>query len=124
MEKYCRACLATDGNITRRMRTAFWVPKARHTHTHTHTMCISYFFSTATVFARTWLNVTLCVYCLCWVIVVPSDVAMRTFDVAPTVTYWRRIFILMVCVKETFFFLLVCWDIWHQHEILIQPLVW
>ena len=48
-------------------------------------MCISYCFSTAKVFVRTWLNVTLCVYCLSCLIFVPADVAMRTFDVATTV---------------------------------------
>ena len=44
VEEYCRAGQVTDDNITRRMRIAFWIPKARHTHTHT--VCICYCSST------------------------------------------------------------------------------
>jgi hypothetical protein len=32
-EKYCTAGQTTDVNVTRRMRIAFWVTKARYTHT-------------------------------------------------------------------------------------------
>jgi hypothetical protein len=53
-----------------RMRIACWLTKATDTHTHTHTharargICYSHCFSTATMFARTRLNVTLFVHCL------------------------------------------------------------
>ena len=36
MEKYGISRQATDGNVTRLMRTASWITKATHTHTHTH----------------------------------------------------------------------------------------
>jgi len=46
------------------MRIACWVPKATNTHTHTLRLCNTDCFSTATVVARTPLNVTLYVHCL------------------------------------------------------------
>jgi hypothetical protein len=32
VEKYCKAGQATDDNITRRVRFAFWIPTATDTH--------------------------------------------------------------------------------------------
>ena len=54
MDKYDRAGRDTDDNIIRRMRLACWISKA----THTHRICNNYFFSTATIVTRTYLNVT------------------------------------------------------------------
>jgi hypothetical protein len=55
LKKIRRARHATDDNITRRMRTEWWVTKA----TDTHLECvIIYCFSTATMAVRTRLNVT------------------------------------------------------------------
>jgi len=64
--------------MTSRMRIACLITKATHTHTHTHThiyiyiriyihthtICNTDRFSTATMVARTRLNVTLHVHCL------------------------------------------------------------
>jgi len=51
-----------------RIRIACWIPKATnthtHTHTHTHRLYYTHCFSTATMVARTRLNVTLYVHCL------------------------------------------------------------
>jgi hypothetical protein len=49
MEKYGGAAEATDDNIIRRMRFAYWITKA----TDTHTICNAYCFSTATTVSRT-----------------------------------------------------------------------
>ena len=54
MEKYCRAGQATDGNIMGRMRIACWISKATVTSLR---ICNNYCFSTATMVARTRLNV-------------------------------------------------------------------
>jgi hypothetical protein len=32
VEKYCRTGQVTDGNIIRRMRSSWWIPKAKNTH--------------------------------------------------------------------------------------------
>jgi hypothetical protein len=54
----------------RSIRIACWTTKAghthtqRHTHTNTHTISNIYCFSTAAMFARTGLNVTLCAHCM------------------------------------------------------------
>ena len=58
--KYCRVRQATGDTIIWRMRVACWIIKA----TDTHTICNTYYFSTATMVARTRLNVTLHVHCL------------------------------------------------------------
>jgi hypothetical protein len=63
-EKYCRTGQATDDMVVRRMRIARCIPKA----TNTHRICNTYCFSTATVVARTRLNVTLCVHCLSFLV--------------------------------------------------------
>jgi hypothetical protein len=53
---------------TCRKSIACWIPKATNTHTqthtHTHKLCNTHCFSTATMVARTRLNVTLYVQCL------------------------------------------------------------
>jgi len=56
VEKYGTARQATNDNITRRMRFAYWITKA--------TICDTYYFSTATMVIRTRLSVTLYVHCL------------------------------------------------------------
>jgi hypothetical protein len=54
VEKYCKAGLATDGN----MAHADYMPDNEgYTHARTHNICITYCFSTAAVIARTLLNV-------------------------------------------------------------------
>ena len=52
---------ATDDNIIRRMRIAYWIPKATNTHSEYVTLIA---FFTTTMVARTRLNVTLYVHCL------------------------------------------------------------
>jgi hypothetical protein len=59
VEKYGTASQATDDNIIRRMRFAYWITKA----TDTVKICNTYCVSTTTV-TRTRLNVTLHVHCL------------------------------------------------------------
>ena len=54
MEKYGRARQATDNNIIRRMRFLYWITKAADTLR----MCNNCWFSTATMVARTRLNIT------------------------------------------------------------------
>jgi hypothetical protein len=45
VEKYGRAGQATDDNIIRRMRIAYWLPKPTYTHTHTeHVIPIAFPF--------------------------------------------------------------------------------
>lgn len=46
----------------RSIRIACWTTKVGHTHTHT--ISNTYCFSTAALFARTRLNVTLCAHCM------------------------------------------------------------
>ena len=55
VEKYGRAIQDKDDNIIRRMRVSCWIPTA----TNTLIKCDSYCFYTATVVARTPLNITL-----------------------------------------------------------------
>jgi hypothetical protein len=69
VEKYGRAGQDTDGNMAWRVRFGCWINKATDTHTHTVSLslriCNIYCFSTAKMVARTRLNVTLHVHCLC-----------------------------------------------------------
>jgi hypothetical protein len=55
VEKYGTARQATDGNIIRRMRFAWWITKATDTHSE-YVILIA--FSTGTVDTRTRLNIT------------------------------------------------------------------
>jgi len=80
--KSCRWCDNVEnivelggGQMTiSRTRIECWITKSthtphthKHTHTpHTHTICNTYCTWTATVVARTGLNVMLYVYCLTW----------------------------------------------------------
>jgi len=66
LEKFCRAGQATDDNMA-------------HAHCmldnlgyeYTHRLCNSYCFNSATLVARTRLNVTLYVHCVfCWDLVI------------------------------------------------------
>ena len=59
--KYGRTTQATDDNIIRWKRIAWWLSTS--THTHTHILCNSYGFSTATMVTRTCLIFTLYVHC-------------------------------------------------------------
>jgi len=63
VEKYSRVGQATDSSMILCVRFACWITKP--THTRTHRICNIYCFSTATMVARTRLNVTLYVHCLC-----------------------------------------------------------
>jgi len=54
----------------RRMCIACWIPKATNAHSE---YVITYCFSTATVVARTRLDVTLYVHCLSFYIIVPQS---------------------------------------------------
>jgi hypothetical protein len=54
VEKYCTAGQATDDNIIRRMRLAYWIAKA----TDTLRICHTFWFSMRTFVTRTRLNVT------------------------------------------------------------------
>jgi len=54
---------------------ACYIPKA--TNTHTHTICNNYSFSTATMVARTLLNVTLYVHCLLFFKKLRSNIAIN-----------------------------------------------
>ena len=58
MEKYGRGRQASDDNTIRRMRFSHRITKATDTHKHTLRICNNYCFSTATVVARTRLNIT------------------------------------------------------------------
>ena len=60
VEKYGTARQATDDNIIRRMRFAYWITKA----TDTHSEYLKHSFSMATMVTRTRLNVTLYLHCL------------------------------------------------------------
>jgi len=60
----------------RRMRIACWIPKATDTHSE---LCNTYCFSTATVIARTRLNVTLYVLYLPCLLLILSVVRMVTY---------------------------------------------
>jgi len=60
-KKYCRAGQAIDDNIIGRMRIACRIPKATK---HTLRICNAYCYFTATMVARTRLNVKLYVNCL------------------------------------------------------------
>jgi hypothetical protein len=62
VQKYCRLGQTTDDNIIKRMRIVSWITKA--THKHTLTVCNTHCIFTATMVARTGLNVTLYVHCL------------------------------------------------------------
>ena len=57
MEKYGTTGQATDDNIIRRMRFAFWITKVTDTHSE-------YVCSTVTMIPRTRLSITLYVQCL------------------------------------------------------------
>jgi len=62
VEKCGTARQATDTNIERRMRYAFWIIKSADTHTHG--IYKTYYFSTETTVTRKRLIVTLRAYCL------------------------------------------------------------
>jgi hypothetical protein len=60
VEKYVGAREATDDNIMRRMRVAFWITNATDTDTHTHTHSIynTHCFFTPTMVTGTLLSLT------------------------------------------------------------------
>ena len=59
-EKHCRSTEATGESITRRMRFACWINKAINIDSEQAT----HSFSTATIFTRKCLHITLYVHCL------------------------------------------------------------
>jgi hypothetical protein len=80
-KKYCTAGQATEDNLIRRMRFACQITKA----TDTPGMCNTYCFSTATMVARTRLNVAVhvpCLSCFSCINIIPHNTA-QLFANAP-----------------------------------------
>ena len=92
VEKYGRARQATEDNIMRRMRIERWITKATYTHWE---LCNTYCFSTATMVARTRLNVIFTLCCLCCnIIFCPSRFSKWTFQVFRWKLFFVRIYYL------------------------------
>jgi len=71
VEKYVGAREATDDNIIRRMRIAFWITNAKRTHarTHTHSVYNTHCFSTPTMVMGTRLSyIYIYIYIYIWYI--------------------------------------------------------
>ena len=64
MKKCGSAGQATVDSMIRYVRFACWITKDTDTHTHTHRICNTYGFTTATMVARTLLNVAFYEHCL------------------------------------------------------------
>jgi hypothetical protein len=80
VEKYGTARQATDDITIWRMRFACWIKKAGG---HTHKICNIYSFSTATMVARTRLNVTLYVQCVSCCVVLEGDSGIQSWKLHP-----------------------------------------
>ena len=76
VEKYNRSGQATEDNIIRRMRFAWWISES----TNTLRICNNYCFTTVTVVTRTRLNDMFYIHCLsCWCLLVQLRHVFRGF---------------------------------------------